>query len=181
MLRIRTAFVMAAVGLSSLCVLALTAGEPTIESLRAKAQERMELDRKLMSDDEFRAMETTYQEANRNLRAPGAAAALQEVIDKYPKSDRAGCAVLYLAQMSMGSAREGYLKTAIEKFGDTWYGDGVQVGALARAQLAIYYANNKRAEDATKLAHEIVTKFPGAIDHSGARLADGLRTLKLLE
>ncbi len=160
---------------------AAAADEPTLDALRAQAQERMSIDRRLMSDQEFREIESLYQQANRDLRAPAAKETLVQLVAKYPKSNRAGCALLYLAQMSAGSERESYLKKAIEKYGESWYGNGVQVGALARAQLAIYYANNGRPDDARKLAQEIGSKFPGAVDHSGARLAAGLRVLHLLE
>ena len=111
--------------------------EPSIEVLRAKAQQRMREDRSLFSDEEFREIETLYQQANRNLRAPEAKDALTEVVRKYPKSNRAGCAVLYLAQLSGGTEREDYLKSAIADHGDAWYGDGAQVGALARKLLTV--------------------------------------------
>jgi hypothetical protein len=86
--------------------------------------------------------------------------------------------VLYLAQLSSGEEREAYLKSAISTYGDTWYGDGVQVGALARAQLAMFYAATGRAEDARALVKEIEEKFPGAVDHGGRPLLDSLSRLK---
>jgi hypothetical protein len=152
--------------------------DPNLETLRAKARERMELDRNLLSSDEFRELEGVYQSANRNLRSPDAKAKLKEVVRRFPQSNRAGCAILYLAQMSEGTEREEYLKSAIAKYGNSWYGDGVQVGALARAQLAASYANAGRRDEAQKLTEELRFQFPGAVDHSGARLAEGLQTLK---
>jgi hypothetical protein len=80
--------------------------------------------------------------------------------------------------MSEGPEREEYLKSAIANHGNAWYGDGVQVGALARAQLAASYANAGRTDEAQKLAEELRSQFPGAVDHSGARLTEGLQTLK---
>jgi hypothetical protein len=80
--------------------------------------------------------------------------------------------------MSEGTEREEYLKSAIANYGNSWYGDGVQVGALARAQLAITYTNAGRRDEAQKLAEELRLQFSGAVDHSGARLAEGLQTLK---
>lgn len=152
--------------------------DPSLEELRAKAQERMALDRKALSSGEFRELESLYQSANRDLRSPDAKAKLKEVVRKFPQSSRAGCAVLYLAQLSEGAEREEYLKSAIAKYGNSWYGDGVQVGALARAQLAVTYANAGRQGEAQKLAEELRLQFPGAVDHSGARLAESLQTLK---
>ena len=154
--------------------------EPTIEMLRARAQERMRQDLAIYSADDFRKLEDLYQSANKNLRGPDAKVILQRVVTEFPKSNRAGSAVLYLAQLSSGAEREAYLKTAIEAHGDTWYGDGVQVGALARVQLAALYAADGRMAEAKGLAKEVAQGFPGAVDHDGRLLVDTLRSLKLL-
>jgi hypothetical protein len=152
--------------------------DPSLEELRAKAQERMALDRNLLKSGELRELESLYQSANRDPRSPDAKAKLKEVVRRFPQSNRAGCAALYLAQISEGTEREEFLKSAIAKYGNSWYGDGVQVGALARAQLAVSYANAGRRDEAQKLAEELRLQFSGAVDHSGARLAEGLQTLK---
>ena len=156
------------------------AANPGIEELRAKAQERMALDRQFFSADDFRQIETLYQGANRNLRAPDAAAKLEDLVARFPKSNRAGCAVMYLAQRSNGAERQRLLEQAISQHENAWYGNGVQVGAFARAMLAAHYANSGRLDDAMKLAEEVATRFPGAVDHAGKPLADALRTLNLL-
>ena len=158
----------------------VTQDAPTIETLRARAQERMRQDLAIYSGEDLRALEALYQSANRDLSAPGAKDALQRVVKEYPKSNRAGSAILYLAQLSSGAEREGYLKAAIEDHGDTWYGNGVQVGAFARAQLASFYAATDKVSDARKLAKEVVERFPGAVDHRGQPLVNLLRGLKLL-
>ena len=72
------------------------------------------------------------------------------------------------------------MKTAIKDHGDTWYGNGVQVGAFARAQLAAFYAAADKVSDAKKVAKEVVERFPGAVDHRGQPLVDMLRGLNLL-
>jgi hypothetical protein len=154
--------------------------EPTIEALRAKAQARMRQDLAIYSADDLRKLEALYQSANRNLRGPEATEILQRVVKEFPKSNRAGSAVLYLAQLASGADREAYLKTAIEAHGETWYGDGAQVGALARVQLAAYYAADGRTAEARNLAKEVTDGFPGAVDHSGRRLVDVLRGMNLL-
>ena len=153
--------------------------DPTIELLRARAQERMRQDLVTYSAEDLRKLEDLYQSANKNLRGPDAQAILQTVVKDFPKSNRAGSAILYLAQLASGEERETYLKRAIEAHSDTWYGDGVQVGAFARAQLAAFYSANGRATEAAVLAKEVVDQFPGAVDHSGRPLAEILRTLKL--
>ena len=152
---------------------------PTLEMLRARAQERMREDLKIYSPADLRALEELYQSANRDLRGPQAKDALLRVVKDYPKSNRAGSAVLYLAQLSSGAEREAYLKTAIDEHGDAWYGDGVQVGAFARAQLANVYVAAGKMPEAKALADEIAERFPGAVDHRGQPLLDMLRNLKL--
>ena len=154
--------------------------EPTIEMLRAKAQERMRQDLAIYSQQDLKALEELYQSANRDLKSPEAKGILEQVVSKYPNSNRAGSAILYLAQMSSGPEREGYLKKAIQEHGDTWYGDGVQVGAFARAQLAVFYGVQGRTVEGQALAKEVVEKFPGAVDHSGRPLVEILRKMKLL-
>ena len=149
--------------------------KPSIETLRARAQERMREDLSIYSRDDLRALEELYQSANRDLRAPGAKAILERVVKEYPKSNRAGSAILYLAQLSSGPEREAYLKAAIKDHGDTWYGNGVQVGAFARAQLALFYAASGKMDDARKLAQEVDERFPGAVDHGGRPLTELLR------
>ncbi len=79
-----------------------------------------------------------------------------------------------------GAEREGYLKTAIELHGDTWYLDGVQVGAAARVHLATLYAAGGRLAEARSLAREVADNFRGAVDHSGRPLVETLRSMKLL-
>lgn len=161
--------------------LALTqAAEPTLEALRAAAQQRMRDDRQRYSVDEIRAIETLYQSANRDLGAPGARGRLEQLIKEYPASNRAGCALLYLARQSAGAEREAKLKQAIASHSDARYGDGTQVGAFARALLAAYYARNGKLDEARKLAAEVQSRFPGAVDHAGLRLSETLRKMQLI-
>lgn len=153
---------------------------PTIETLRARAQERMRQDSAIYSAEEVRRLEDLYQSANRNLRDPGAKEILQRIVREFPKSNRAGSAILYLAQISSGDERERLLKSAIDTYGDTWYGDGVQVGAFARAQLAVFYSTHGKMEQGHALAREVADQFPGAVDHTGRLLVEMLVKLKLL-
>lgn len=154
--------------------------DSAVKALRARAQERMRQDLAIYSREDLQKLEELYQSANRNLSGPDAKAILQRVVNEYPKSNRAGSAVLYLAQLSSGAERETYLKVAIANHENTWYGDGVQVGALARVQLAAFYAADGRSAEAQALVKEVVDRFPGAIDHNGRPLVEALRRLKLL-
>jgi hypothetical protein len=154
---------------------------PSLEALRALAQERMRQDRSTYSSEQLRDIETMYQAAARDLRGPGSRETLRELVRKYPKSNRAGCSVLYLARMSDAAEKEQYLQTAIANHSDARFGDGAQVGAFARAELAVFYAKSGATDKARRLAEEVRTKYPGAVAHNGTRLEDALRRMKLLE
>jgi hypothetical protein len=155
-----------------------------LAALRTQARERIELDRQRYSPREWDDIERRYRrlhldEFPRMLR-PDAAPLVRDLVETYPASSRAGCAALELAQRSRGSARETDLARVIADHDDAWCDDGVQVGALARAHLAIYYAGLNRWDDADRLVAEIPTRFAGAIDSSGAPLDDMILGLKLL-
>jgi hypothetical protein len=158
---------------------AATPDQTGLEALRARAQARFRRDREAFTAEEFRDLEALYQAANRNIRAPGTKDLLLQVVSKYPASNRAGCAVLYLAQISSGSERESFLKRAIAQHADDWYGDGVQVGALARVHLAAHYAETNRRQEAVVLAEEVRKSFPDAVDHSGGSLVEMLQRMKV--
>ena len=104
--------------------------------------------------------------------SPEAVDACQALVKKFPDSDRAGCAMLYLAQMSQGDERAKYLQGCIDQYNDCFYGDGVQVGAYTRFLLAQDYQSNGDTEKAKALFNEIKANYPNAIDHNGNLLVD---------
>lgn len=141
------------------------------EKARAAARERMRADTQKFSREEIGKAEQLYQSANRNLRAPEARDILQQMIEEFPGMNRTGCAVLYLAQQSEGEDREHLLKTAIADHADSFYGNGVQVGALARFYLAHDYVKAAKKDEAKRLIEELKRDYPDAISHSGELLS----------
>lgn len=141
------------------------------EKARTAARERMRADVKKFSREEIAKAEQLYQSANRNLRAPEARDLLQQMIEQYPGMNRTGCAVLYLAQQSQGEEREHLLKTAIADHNDSFYGDGLQVGAYARFLLANDYLQAGKKDEAKRLFDELKKDYPDAITHSGELLS----------
>jgi TolA-binding protein len=133
---------------------------------------RWEIDEKRYSKEELSKIEKLYQAAGKNLGSDWARDSLLKVVEKYPESNRAGCAILYLAQQSEGKDQEKWLKTAIQKHDNCFYGDGVQVGAYARFLLAHYYQEKGDTKQAKKLRHEIRDKYPDAVNHGGKPLVD---------
>jgi len=146
--------------------------------LREKFNKRWQKDSEKYSSEQIRDLENLYQVANKNWRSEEAKKSLEELLKKYPDTNRTGCAVLYMAQWAEGEEREKLLKEAMEKFDDCFYGDGVQVGAYARYLLGCYYFDKGEKEKAKTLFNEIFSKYPDAVDHSGELLADKIKGIK---
>jgi hypothetical protein len=105
---------------------------------------------------------------------------LEALAAKYPRSNRAGCAIVELAQMSTGNVREQYLKRAIDEHADDWFENGAQVGPLAMAFLAMHYAGLDRLSEAERLAAELSARYPESVDSTGASLDEVLPGPKFL-
>ena len=144
-------------------------------ALHQKFNARMAQDRKKHTQQELDEAENLYQVANHKFGTPEAKESLQKMIEKYSDLDRTGCAVLYLAQMSQGDERAQHLQECIDQYNDCFYGDGAQVGALARFFLAQDYQSHGDTQKAQALFDEIKTKYPGAIDHSGNLLVNSIK------
>ena len=140
--------------------------------LRTRVRQRFELDRTLYSPEQLMDIERLYQVANKQWDSPESQASLKQLIEKYPKANRTGCALLYLGQMASGPEKEPYLKQAIADFSDCFYGSGVQVGAYARFHLAHHYQQTGKAQDAADLFDEIRNDYPDAVNHKGRLLKD---------
>ena len=145
------------------------------KKLQIEARTRMKKDIETYSQEELRKIESLYQsrgykwgsrQKNNNLRL---------LISTYPKSNRAGCAMLYLGQSSKGKIQEDYLKQAIEKYSDCFYGNGVQVGPYAKFYLAMVYKRSGKKDQATALFDEIKTESPDAIDHRQRNLVSMIK------
>ncbi|MFH0909500.1 MAG: DUF3108 domain-containing protein [bacterium] len=143
-------------------------------SLRALFDKRMEQDRGYYTDRQLSEIEQLYQVSNKQWNSPEAKESLKQLLAKYNRANRTGCALLYMGQMSEGAEKETYLKKAIAEYGDCMYGDGVQVGAYARFLLAGYCKDIGESQDADKNLEEMRQNYPEAIDHSGNSLAEQL-------
>ena len=142
-----------------------------IDAEIAKARARMRQDARRYSQQQLKEAEQLYQVANKQWRSPEAKASLETMVKKYPKFNRTGCATLYLGQYAEGAEKEKYLTQAVERFGDCYYGNGVQVGAFARYLLGHYYRDNGEVEKGNALLKEVVQKFPKSVTHRGDQLA----------
>ncbi|MGB7749757.1 MAG: hypothetical protein WBN75_21010 [Verrucomicrobiia bacterium] len=145
------------------------------KALHEEFVKRMAQDQQKYTQEQLQDAEKLYQVASQKWGSPEASESLQAMIKKYPDIDRAGCAVLYVAQMSKGDERAKYLQDCIDQYNDCFYGDGVQVGAYARFLLAEDYQSNGEMEKAKTLFNEIKTQYHDAIDHSGKLLEDSIK------
>jgi len=154
-------------------LLSVVSKEQIIAAQRAKARARMREDAKAYTPEQLKEIEKLYQLANRGDSDPEVVKQnLQKVITDYPKSNRAGCATMYLAQRSEGDLRLDYLKEAETTYADCFYGDGVQVGAYALWYQAHYYWKEGDKATAEAILKQLKAKYPDAIDHKGNLLAD---------
>lgn len=153
-------------------IAAKVSAEQRVNEQRTKARARMRKDSAVYSREQLREVETLYQVANRKWRSQEGKDSLAQLIEKFDKANRTGCALLYLGQMSEGREKEAYLQKAIDGFSDCYYGNGVQVGAYARYHLAYYYKRDGQEKKAKNLFKAIRRDYPDAISHKGRFLAD---------
>ena len=137
---------------------------------KSAVRARMSQDAAVYGRDGMREIEQLYRAYSR--KTENADEALKSLIEKYPKANRTGCAVMYAAQHSRGEERVKWLNQAIEHHSDCVYGDGAQVGAYARWFLAREHMRKGDKAAAEKLYAEIRAKYPDAVTHKGQRFAD---------
>lgn len=153
----------------------------SLDQLRVTAQMRMRRDRESFTREQLQEIERLYQSTNGRFFTPESRATLEDLIARFPGSNRAGCAALYLARVSPEAEREAALLNVIAHHADAWYGDGTQVGPLARAYLASWYYSKDRKDEALAIAKVIATETPDAVDHTGRRIVDVLKGSGVLQ
>ena len=139
-------------------------------AVREKVKARYEKDSAEYGREAMRDIERLY----RAFSKTGDTATLDELLKRYPKACRTGCAVMYAGQRAKGDEAVKWFKKAIADHGDCYYGDGACVGAYARLYLASIYEKQGKTSEAEKLKNEIRTQFPDAVTHKGRPMKDGL-------
>jgi TolA-binding protein len=126
--------------------------------------------------------EGLYQEGSRLQKAGRAADAItawRTLIERFPESNRAGCAATYIGQQQLSDknfdeAEKSFLLAA-EKFGHHKYGNGVEVGGYAYFYLTNVYCDTGRYDKAVESLQALVKHYPYA---SGHRSGDALMSLR---
>ncbi|MBX7071502.1 MAG: hypothetical protein K1X71_00030 [Pirellulales bacterium] len=134
------------------------------------ARKRMAADRDNFQPEQLAQAERLYQVANNQPRSNQAKQNLEELLVKFPEMNRTGCGLMYLAQWSSGAERAERLQQAIDLYNGCYYGDGAQVGALARFLLAQHYLEQGDKGKARQLFDDLRQNFATAIDHRGELL-----------
>lgn len=147
-------------------------GVARMQSYRGNFEQRYALDVRTHGEAKVVEVENAYQTTQGDQNSPAQIAALKKFIKKYPGFNRTGCALVELGFVTEGAEAGEYFKEAIQKYDDCYWGDGVQVGALARFTLASYYKNTGQNDKAAALFTEVRNNYPDAIDHSGQLLLD---------
>ena len=144
-----------------------------VEKNRQAARARAEEDRKRYTWEELQEIEKLYQVANtKGKRSPEAVASLKQLLEKYDKANRTGCATLYLGQASLGAERLEYLTRAVEKFSDCYYFNGCQVGGYGRYVLALTLWEKGEKDKARALLAELKSTYKDATDHRGRPMSE---------
>jgi TolA-binding protein len=112
-------------------------------------------------------------------RPKDALSAWRALIDRFPNSNRAGCAAIYMGQQQLAdkdySGAEKSFLLAAEKFGHHKYGNGVEVGGYAYFYLTSVYCDTEQYDKAVESLKALVEKYPYA---SGHRKGDALMSLR---
>lgn len=159
---------------------------PVLEEERVKgiikeqqqlAFDRMMLDAEQFSRTDLRIIEKMYKTISEDWKSDEAKKGFELLKQKYPTSNRTGCSILYLGQMTSGSEQLDHLKLAIEKYSGCYYETGVNIGAYARLYLGMRYKNEGKEKEAEALFEELKSLYPDAIDHKGKLLSTHLDEL----
>jgi hypothetical protein len=155
--------------------------EPAAEALatlRLAARARMAKDRATYTAQELTEIEAIYGQGS--MKTDAGQRAYAALIQRFPESNRAGCAALYLARVATGDDQKAKLQQAIRDYNDAWYGDGTQVGPYARTLLALQLKKDGQIDAARLLAAEVAANTPNAVEHQGRSLVAWLREAELL-
>ncbi len=150
-----------------------------VAEARQKAKLRGQEDEKNYSQAEITACEELYQtwpkqSGKRNENMNERRTIAQNLLKRFPKSNRAGCIQLYLAQACTGREEINLYRQVIKNYSDCYYYDGVQVGAFARYRLGVALLAGGKKSEAERWFTELKVLYPEAIDHTGKLLSDRL-------
>ncbi|MBI9100329.1 MAG: hypothetical protein JEY91_17735, partial [Spirochaetaceae bacterium] len=125
-------------------------------------------DQLVFTDQQLNDIETLYSVAINNWNTQMAIDSLISLVEnpEYSGANRIGCSLLYLAQMSTDSTEYlNYLLQAFNDGSDSWYGNGVNVGAYACFLLIEYYDSIGNESEYFKYKDILSENYLNYIDH----------------
>lgn len=135
---------------------------------------RVSDDKSKFSEEILKEIANQFQIANTHFDSKTAITTLDSLVnnEKYAGANRIGCALLYLGQMCKNNDKEMYLLKAKTEYSNSWFRDGVNVGAYATYKLYFYYKyiGNKDKENECKI--ELLSKYANYIDHNQHYIKD---------
>lgn len=139
---------------------------------------RVEDDQETFSHEQLEQIEKQYGIANKIFNTTEAITILDSLVNnnEFKGANRIGCSLLYLGQMSKKEKKKKYLLTAKSDYSNSWYGDGVNVGAYATYELYFYYKYIGNENEAKKYKSELLNKYANYINHSQTYFKDILST-----
>jgi predicted Zn-dependent protease len=151
---------------------AMTQPTPAAQKMMKVARQHVKAEQEQFGSTELIRAEALYQKGAQLYQSNNTDSKkmLDSVVAEFPLLNRAGCAQLYRAQQEDGAKHEQLLKDCITRFYNCYYLDGAQVGSLALFQLASYYKNANRNDEAQMLFKKLRDQHPEAVGHDGALL-----------
>lgn len=143
----------------------------SVEKLREEVRARVAKDAMFYSLEEREEIKKLYQSwrAKKGKERHAVAITMRR---RFPKANLTGLVMFNLALDNARQKRIDLLKQVIRDHGDCRYGNGVQVGAMARYHLICILMGTGKQEEAEKYREELKTSFPNAIDHAGKPLIE---------
>lgn len=134
-------------------------------------QAAMDRDRANHTTEEWQEINRLYSLGMRGLRQPEGREALESLIDRFPESNRAGCAAMNLASVLYGDgdhdAARAHLETLIEAESDAVFRNGERILAKALVMLGRVEQHEGRGEEAHALWSRVTEDFPNEEDARG--------------
>jgi hypothetical protein len=149
-----------------------------VQEQKALARDRIMIDAEIYQRHDLQVIEKLYQTAAQDWKSKEAKKAIPYLIERYPRANRTGCAILNRAQASEGKEQLELLEQAVGSFGNCYYANGVQVGAYARLYLAMRHKKDGNDKDASKHFEIIRANYANAVDHKGQLLSSHLEGMK---
>lgn len=151
-------------------------GKPSkeiLQELQKKARERIADDARYYSSEEREEIIKLYT-SWKSKKSKEREAIVLTLQRRFPRANLTGCITFRMALSSSRSRQIKLLQQVIKNYNDSWYGNGVQIGPLARYYLIIMLMQDGKKAEAKKYRDELETSYPNALYSSQTLLSHQL-------